>query len=1028
MSDQARVTAHPPAALDAQQAPVDIAFLGVPLDTPSATSWHRELRLLREAGRQVLVVPDAKDLPETLLAGLVIIADPAMALASFQIAAGAQILLRYAGAETPDHQRRLEERLGRRVLAAPLDMAERETWSRRLDGRCMTVKNWPPLVQSAQLHEVLRRSRPSPFRIGILDADTSGFGRVDLAHALGALEVPLDAFDIHHIAPTCVLLPEAPHMVISSAMPDVHFLSAALEACCPILVPDDIKRHALAPVLGCQWGALAPFVAELINSEQVWRQHCLDLATQTHKTRADRAFLDRFEEGTCGPAIAPGLRELAPRSLEPRGEGDIHADIALVGDFRRSDEVNLQAIAQIRAHASAGRDVLLVQTWNGRTKGAIHAGIDAAVRLGQARVLAPTERAVVDCAQILWPRVTIPALAVTRPAIVAKSWLVTETESAKPDWDVVRKHVDIFSLFGATPQWAASARSARAEISTRLGVGVETWPMAPPGGPRLVSGLSKTGRTAKTIGVVVFAPEDVEGILPHFDTSFAPKELRILMAGHRRSLGVRTPVGCTVMGLQGADIQAFVSRLDMLIVPPDIPFDRLPRLAIATALALGVSVVATPEMAPVLGAGPRFAPPETWRDIIDTPMDSPTSRDQARRRGSPALADAAFADIMGLAQPRAPKSASVAVTAAPRVMFVTANGVGLGHVTRLAAIARRLPQGVEPIFATMSQAAQVLKDMGFSCELLTSYAGKPAEAWRNALRMRMTDLLDQYRPKALVLDASNPYPGLLEAAACRPDLRLIWVRRGMWRANQDNSDFLSRGPYFDRIIEPQDIAESLEEGPRLGPADGAQAVDPRVVRVPPIGLLDANEILDRRVARLALGLPEMAPKDGSVLIQLGSGTTRDLNTLLSAVIARIRECGDLEIALAQWLNAPAAYDARWPGVTLLSGYPIARYYRAFDFTISAAGYNSFNDLMRFGVPTIFIANDAQCMDDQGARARFAQHSEAAFDIHENDLSALGDCVTAIRQPQVQRFLEENAMAISMPNGAKAAADTIKEIL
>jgi UDP:flavonoid glycosyltransferase YjiC (YdhE family) len=351
---------------------------------------------------------------------------------------------------------------------------------------------------------------------------------------------------------------------------------------------------------------------------------------------------------------------------------------------------------------------------------------------------------------------------------------------------------------------------------------------------------------------------------------------------------------------------------------------------------------------------------------------------------------------------------------------VTANGVGLGHITRLSAIARRLPDRLEPVFATMSQAASVLEQMGFPTELLTTYTGKAGKPWNAWTRERMRDILDYHQPAALVLDSSNPYEGVVEAAACRPSLKLVWVRRGMWRATQDNSSFLTRAPYFDLIIEPDDIAASLDVA-RLeqGPRDALQ--------VPPIGLLDESDILSRADARRALGLPETAA-GGSVLVQLGSGTTRDLNRLLAQVFDTLHCFPDLEIVLAQWLNTADEYRGRWRDVRLLTGFPIPRYYRAFDFTISAAGYNSFNDLLRFGIPTIFIANDAECMDDQGARARYAEAESAAFDIEEANLESLYDCVQAILQPQVRDYLTERARALARPNGAKPAARAIAKLL
>ena len=51
-----------------------------------------------------------------------------------------------------------------------------------------------------------------------------------------------------------------------------------------------------------------------------------------------------------------------------------------------------------------------------------------------------------------------------------------------------------------------------------------------------------------------------------------------------------------------------------------------------------------------------------------------------------------------------------------RILFTTSNGTGLGHLTRSMAIARRLPDGVEPLFLTLSAAAPVVEEMGFPVE------------------------------------------------------------------------------------------------------------------------------------------------------------------------------------------------------------------------------------------------------------------------------------------------------------------------
>ena len=72
----------------------------------------------------------------------------------------------------------------------------------------------------------------------------------------------------------------------------------------------------------------------------------------------------------------------------------------------------------------------------------------------------------------------------------------------------------------------------------------------------------------------------------------------------------------------------------------------------------------------------------------------------------------------------------------------------------------------------------------------------------------------------------------------------------------------------------------------------------------------------------------------------------------------------LSSAIAAGLDVPDGV------VHLRSTYPICRYFRAFDAAVSAAGYNAFHELIRFGVPTLFVPMLRET-DDQAARARFA---------------------------------------------------------
>ena len=60
-------------------------------------------------------------------------------------------------------------------------------------------------------------------------------------------------------------------------------------------------------------------------------------------------------------------------------------------------------------------------------------------------------------------------------------------------------------------------------------------------------------------------------------------------------------------------------------------------------------------------------------------------------------------------------------------------------------------------------------------------------------------------------------------------------------------------------------------------------------------------------------------------------------------------------------------DVDLPNVHILRDYPNTLYFNAFDCSIQAGGYNSFHEVRRFGMPTLFYPNLFTGMDDQLAR-------------------------------------------------------------
>lgn len=350
------------------------------------------------------------------------------------------------------------------------------------------------------------------------------------------------------------------------------------------------------------------------------------------------------------------------------------------------------------------------------------------------------------------------------------------------------------------------------------------------------------------------------------------------------------------------------------------------------------------------------------------------------------------------------------------VLFFSSNGVGLGHLTRLMSIARRVSRA-KPVFATMSQAFPLVKAAGWPVKYIPFHevSGCNVADWNEWLSYELSEIVRR-RPRiaGIVFDGSNPYSGLMSTAADRR-LPRIWVQRGMWRKGHMNQEHVRRGKNFDLIVEPSDIAESMSE-------ESVESPGFDKVKIDPIWLLDPHEILGRDAARKTLGLP----RDQQIcLVQLGSGVNRDVVQLLDRIVPELAR-RKIVICIAEWLMG-SEIPRLWREVRYLRVFPLAKYFRAFDFCISAAGYNSFHELIGYEVPTIFVANDHQVMDDQGARAEFAMQNDAAIRITEEDVPTIGGYIDLIAQEETKVLMREGCAAIATRNGAATAARIIEEM-
>jgi UDP:flavonoid glycosyltransferase YjiC (YdhE family) len=471
------------------------------------------------------------------------------------------------------------------------------------------------------------------------------------------------------------------------------------------------------------------------------------------------------------------------------------------------------------------------------------------------------------------------------------------------------------------------------------------------------------------------------------------------------------------------NVLRFIENVDFLKVFSIGPSLAIPTEIVASAMARGIPVLLPPAVAGGFGSGPIYI---KSRDVLRTVREVHTDPERlaglrSRTREAAARDYPASAHVKRLKRlvSQAPKLQSKPRLAVSRVLFLSSNGVGLGHLTRLLAIARRMPPTIAPVFATMSQAMPVVMQAGYPVEYLPFhvYANCDPRDWNDWLALHLDQIIDFHRPAAIVFDGSMPYSGLLSAAAHRSGVKLVWIRRGMWQKSQHNDEAVGRQRFFNLVIEPGDVAEALDQG-----ATVMSRLPP--LKVPPIALLDPEELPDRAAAAARLGLD---PSRVAVLIQLGSGWNRDLASMVDTILNALTSRPDVQPVLVEWLISDVELSL-WPGVPRLRGFPVSKYSNAFDFTVSAAGYNSFNETLAFGLPAIFIANEHPMLDDQAARAAYAAAHGAALHLPDTQIDAIGPLLTTILDQKARRDMRENALRLALPNGAAPAAAAIADLI
>ena len=291
------------------------------------------------------------------------------------------------------------------------------------------------------------------------------------------------------------------------------------------------------------------------------------------------------------------------------------------------------------------------------------------------------------------------------------------------------------------------------------------------------------------------------------------------------------------------------------------------------------------------------------------------------------------------------------------VLFPT-NGVGFGHFTRMYALARALRKedpSLEIVFFTPMPTLHILYNEQFPTYHLAGrykHANMSASQWNGLVEDMLHMVFDMHRPKWFMFDGAFPYRGMLNAIASQPHMKKWWMRRGSIKSNK--SIPIDSQSFFDGVIIPS-------EGWDVEVQDGEHIVAP-------IKAIEAQDAWGRTLARSRLSVPEVAKV---VYVQLGAGRINDIENILQMVLDTLFAHPEVYVVLGEsMLGERLAFTHE--RLRIIRDYPNALYAHAFDASVQAGGYNSYQEMRMFGIPTLFIPNTETGMDDQVVRCRVAE--------------------------------------------------------
>ena len=340
----------------------------------------------------------------------------------------------------------------------------------------------------------------------------------------------------------------------------------------------------------------------------------------------------------------------------------------------------------------------------------------------------------------------------------------------------------------------------------------------------------------------------------------------------------------------------------------------------------------------------------------------------------------------------------------------------MGHLARATAVAEELKGVARPILVSVASGiAEIPSNTGIPCEYIPGKTRRwmPAHRWDRYFRDRLIAVADETGASVISFDGVVPYPGFIATKLKRPDLTIVWVRRGLWQKNLLRFVLPFQSRLVDLIVEPGDIARAYDHGPTSNRNDATLTS--------PVSLYSKSRALSRENARNVLGLDADRP---AVLVQLGTGDS-DMNEKMRAALTGLVGWQGLQVVLTKD-PADAEGKSLVPDgldIKVQRYFPLADVLAAFDGAIAATGYNSVHELLPAQIPTVLISN-IRGTDDQDARAKWCHDHGYALRADHANLADITATVAKLSDTALRQSLQSKCVELSNTKGGSEIAQIL----